>query len=64
MAKNKRVITNIVLIVVLIIVPLMIMTLMGFDKYDADEFRIISVAVLADIVVFIAYKLLLPRFSS
>ena len=64
MVKNKRVITNIGLIVALIIVPLLIMTLMGFDKYDADEFRIISVAVLADIVVYIAYKLLLHRLSS
>ena len=64
MTGTKRVITYVVLIIALIIVPLMIMTIMGFDKYDADEFRIISLAVLADIVVFIAYKLLLPRFSK
>jgi len=48
-----------VLIAMLLIVPLLIMWLMGFGKFNANEYVIISVAVLADVVVFIVYKSLL-----
>lgn len=64
MAKNKRAISTIGLIVALIIVPLVVMALMGFDKYDANELQIIGAAIVADVVVYFAYKLLLPKWFS
>ena len=64
MDKKNPATHKIILIVLLLVIPFAVMALMGFGNYDADEFRIISTAVLADVVVFIAYKLLLPRFSK
>lgn len=49
------------LIILLTTTPVLIMWLMGFDKYNANEFMIISTAILVDLLVYIAYKILLPK---
>ncbi len=64
MVKKKGLFQNIILIVFLLVVPIAVMAIMGFDHYDANEFLIISVAVLADILVYITFKLIIPRLSS
>jgi len=62
MVKKKQEVNKFALIALLVVVPIVVMWLLGFGNYNADEFSIISVAVLADISVYLGYKLLLPKF--
>ena len=58
MAKNKQVNYRLLLIALLVLVPIIIMWTMGFGHYNADEFRILSIALLADIALIVGYTLL------
>ena len=58
MAKNKQVNYRLLLIALLVLVPIIIMWTMGFGNYNADEFRILSIALLADIALIVGYTLL------
>jgi|GEM_PF-2834547 len=58
MTKKNNLSKKSILIITLLVIPFFIMWLMGFGKYDANEFTILSVVLLADVVIFITYKLL------
>lgn len=58
MAKKKSAKESYILIIVLIATPLIVMTALGFDKFDANEFRIITTTLIAEIVIYALYKVL------
>ncbi len=65
MAKKKQLPKNqFILPMLLVIVPIVVLVTMGFGNYDAEEFRIISTTIIAEILVYVVYKALYLKSSG
>jgi len=57
MAKGNSIARKTILILLLIVIPILVMSLMGMGEYDANEFLILTIAILADVVFYILCKI-------